>query len=36
LNDMLEEDLNNEHILEYLDENVDDVRDLNLEEIDYE
>ncbi len=36
LNDMLEEDLNSEHILEYLDENVEDVRDLNLEEIDYE
>lgn len=36
LNDILEEDLSGEVILEYLDENVDDLRDLNIEYIDYE
>ncbi|RIV68376.1 hypothetical protein [Flagellimonas aequoris] len=36
LNDMLEDDLSGEVILEYLDENVDDLRDLNIEYIDYE
>ena len=36
LNDILEDDLSGEVILEYLDENVDDLRDLNIEYIDYE
>ena len=36
LNDILEDDLSGEVILEYLDANVDDLRDLNIEYIDYE
>lgn len=35
-NDILEEDLSGEVILEYLDDNVDDLRDLNIEDINYE
>ncbi|MBO0322399.1 hypothetical protein J0X14_08830 [Muricauda sp. CAU 1633] len=36
LNDMLENDIEAENILEYLDENVEDIEDLNLDYNDYE
>lgn len=36
LNDILENQLDEEHLLEYLDENVDDIEELNLEYDDYE
>ncbi|MEM7484831.1 MAG: hypothetical protein AAF348_06445 [Bacteroidota bacterium] len=36
INDILETELNKENILDYLDENVDDIEDLNLEYNDYE
>ncbi|MDF0716314.1 hypothetical protein PY092_09160 [Muricauda sp. 334s03] len=36
LNDILDNDLEDDIIMEYLDENVDDIEELNLEDIDYE
>lgn len=36
LNDVLENDIEAENILEYLDENVEDIEDLNLDYGDYE
>ncbi|MEC8831218.1 MAG: hypothetical protein VX772_02575 [Bacteroidota bacterium] len=36
LNDILQNDLDDEIIMEYLDENVDNIEELNLEDIDYE
>ncbi|MBO0329494.1 hypothetical protein [[Muricauda] lutisoli] len=36
LNDILGDDLEEDIIMEYLDENVDDIEELNLEDIDYE
>ncbi|NAY90595.1 hypothetical protein GTQ34_01575 [Muricauda sp. JGD-17] len=36
LNDVLEDDIEDENILEYLDENVEDIEELNLDYSDYE
>lgn len=36
LSDILDQNLGEEHILEYLDENVEDIEDLNLDYNDYE
>ena len=36
LNDILGDDLEDDIIMEYLDENVDDIEELNLEDINYE
>ena len=36
LNDLLGDDLDGDIILEYLDENVEDIEELNLEDTDYE
>ena len=36
LNDILVDDLEESIIMEYLDENVDDIEELNIEYLDYE
>nr|WP_321412185.1 hypothetical protein [uncultured Allomuricauda sp.] len=36
LTDMLDDDFEDEIIIEYLDKNVEDIEDLNLDDIDYE
>jgi hypothetical protein len=36
LNDILDNELADDIIMEYLDENVDDIEELNLEDLDYE
>lgn len=36
LNDILDDELEDDIIMEYLDENVDDIEELNLEDIDYD
>lgn len=36
LNDVLDDDLEDDIIMEYLDENLDDIEELNLEDLDYE
>lgn len=35
INDILEEQLDGENIIEYLDDNIDDIEDLNLEDDEY-